>query len=272
MRDGQIGLQIGVVAHQRDELAIVAQGVGKDLAPQPLGPGNRGELFGMAGGKMVHHSASLPEMGLAVEEIRLGFGQRGLGLGVFPGDQERAHRQARHRQQQHRRRRAHGRLVPPGPLAGPIRQRRPAGQHRLAAEEPPQVVGHLARPWRSAARGSLAIAFSTIVSRSTGTAGFDPPRRTGLLVGDPPEELLAIVPVEGVLQREQFVERDAQRIDVGALVDQARLAGRLLGTHVAQRAHHVAGDASGRPRSGTGPGRNRSPTACPGRRAAGSTA
>ena len=87
----------------------------------------------------------------------------------------------------------------------------------------------------------MAIALRTIVSRSTGIAGLS--RRGGrrLLEGDPPQDLLAVPPRVGRPQRQQLVERHAQRVDVGAVVDDHPLGQRLLGAHVAERAEQVAG-------------------------------
>jgi hypothetical protein len=46
---------------------------------------------------------------------------------------------------------------------------------------------------------------------------------------------------EDVGQRHEFVERDAQGVNVAAMIDHAPLAERLLGAHVPQSAHHLAG-------------------------------
>ena len=46
-------------------------------------------------------------------------------------------------------------------------------------------------------------------------------------------------------QRQQLVQRDAQRIDVAAMIDDAPLAERLFGTHVPQRSQHLAGCRKG---------------------------
>ena len=42
------------------------------------------------------------------------------------------------------------------------------------------------------------------------------------------------------VERQQFVKRRAQRVDVGAMVEDNPLPGCLFGTHVADRAHDVA--------------------------------
>ena len=65
------------------------------------------------------------------------------------------------------------------------------------------------------------------------------PRR--FILDDPADDLLPVVALEGRPKREKLVQRDAQRVDVGAGVDQARTPAGLLGTHVLQRSRHVAG-------------------------------
>ena len=52
---------------------------------------------------------------------------------------------------------------------------------------------------------------------------------------------MPLIPRESLLKREQLVKGNAQGVDVGTGVDPAVLPGRLLGTHVAQRAEDVAG-------------------------------
>ena len=79
-----------------------------------------------------------------------------------------------------------------------------------------------------------------MVSSSAGMASVEPPRRLRLLEGDLPQQLLAVLPVEGRPQRQQLVQRRAQRVDVGAVVDRHALGQRLLRAHVTQRAHQVA--------------------------------
>ena len=71
--------------------------------------------------------------------------------------------------------------------------------------------------------------------------GVDLPRRARFVEGDLSQQLLAVVAGEGGLEGEQLVERDAERIDVAAVVDDHALGEGLLGAHVAQRAEDVAG-------------------------------
>ena len=51
------------------------------------------------------------------------------------------------------------------------------------------------------------------------------------------------------LERQQFVERRAEGVDVGAVIDEAVLGEGLLGGHVAQRADQVAGQGQSPPPS-----------------------
>ena len=68
-----------------------------------------------------------------------------------------------------------------------------------------------------------------------------------LVVGDLPQQFAAVGRVERGLERQQLVERGAQRIDVGAMVEHHARAERLLGAHVAERAQQVAGHRQVRP-------------------------
>ena len=64
----------------------------------------------------------------------------------------------------------------------------------------------------------------------------------GSAVGDPAEDLGAVAAVDGRAERQQLVERHAQRVDVGPAVDHHPPAQGLLGAHVPQRAQDVAGE------------------------------
>ncbi len=79
-----------------------------------------------------------------------------------------------------------------------------------------------------------------MVARSTGTAGLSRRSRLGFFLGDAPDDFRPVRADDGRLQGQQFVERRAQRVNVGAAVDQGPLAGRLLGAHVTQRPRQVA--------------------------------
>ena len=62
------------------------------------------------------------------------------------------------------------------------------------------------------------------------------------MLGDPPQDLGSARPIDGRAKRQQFIERHAERIDVGPSVDHHSPAQRLLRAHVAQRAQDVTRD------------------------------
>ena len=79
-------------------------------------------------------------------------------------------------------------------------------------------------PWRSVRCGNSAIAFSTIVWKSTGMWRFQ--CRSGF-EAEPAaiEEQLRVGRVAGrMVQRGEFVQRDAERVDVGAMIDEPAAA------------------------------------------------
>ena len=68
----------------------------------------------------------------------------------------------------------------------------------------------------------------------------DPPRSARLDDSDLPQQLAAVGRIERRLQREQLVQRGAERIDVRAVVQHDTRAERLLRAHVAERAQQIA--------------------------------
>src|SRR5438132_2810869 len=110
----------------------------------------------------------------------------------------------------------------PAPLDGPVAERRAAGADRLIRQEALQVLGHFlgrgvtilrALPKRLEHNGFQIMGNSRIESS----------RRPGLRRGYLSYELVAIRFREGRMQRQQFVERRAERINIRALIDQAAL-------------------------------------------------
>ena len=81
------------------------------------------------------------------------------------------------------------RPMPPRPFGRPVGQRRPPGPDRLVGQEPLQVVGHLLGRGVTL-RGSLAVAFSTIVSRSRGIAGLTACGRRRVFFEQPADQRL----------------------------------------------------------------------------------
>ena len=126
------------------------------------------------------------------------------------------------------------------PLPGPVEETRPSGLDRLSPEEPQQVVAQIlcGRITAVAVLGDRLQCDRLQVLRNS---RIDPAREGGLLVSDPVQDVLTILTRDRRGQREQLVERHAQRVDVGAVVDHDRLAHRLLGAHEPQGADQVTG-------------------------------
>ena len=104
-----------------------------------------------------------------------------------------------------------------------------------------KVVGHVSGPWRSDWLASFAIALRTIVSRSAGIAGLMRRGARGSSTAICRSSSLPVGASKRGLQRQQFVQRGPERIDVGAVVEHDARAERLLRAHVAERAEQVAG-------------------------------
>ena len=119
-------------------------------------------------------------------------------------------------------------MMPSRPLRRPLQQRRPPGPIGLCSRNRRRSsASSCAVAYRYS--GSLAIALRMIVSRSRGIAGSI--RRGGarLLEGDPAEHLLPVAAAERRPERQQLVERHAQRVDVGAVVHDAPPASACSG-------------------------------------------
>ena len=81
-----------------------------------------------------------------------------------------------------------------------------------------------------------------MVSSSAGTDGSSARGGGGFVVGDLPDERVAIAFVERRAKRQQLVERRPERIDVAAVVDDPPAGQELLGAGVAERAEEFARD------------------------------
>ena len=90
-----------------------------------------------------------------------------------------------------------------------------------------------------------------------GNRRIDAPRGAGLDDSDLPQQLAAVGRIERRLQRQQLVQRDAERINVRAMVEHDARAERLLRAHVAERAQQVAAHRQVRRCFRRWPGRNR---------------
>ena len=103
--------------------------------------------------------------------------------------------------------------------------------------------------WRSAASsaaeayrtlGSFSVALRTMVSRSRGMAESNGTWRFGLVLDDAAQQDFPVGVREDGLPRQEFVERNSQRIDVGPIIRLGPITRRLFGAHVAERAQDIA--------------------------------
>jgi hypothetical protein len=179
----------------------------------------------------------LPALGLRLALALPGLVQGLLQLRRVPGA---AGDQADEGQEGDGRDAGHDRLVPPRPAPQSLPQRRPPGVNGLVFQETPEVVGQLL------GRG---VALLRVLGHRLEHDRFQldrdgpvpAPRRGRFLEGDLAHDRLGVVAVVRGLQRQQLVERHAERIDVGAVVHGHPLGQGLLRTHVADRADQVAG-------------------------------
>ena len=112
----------------------------------------------------------------------------------------------------------------------------PPGAHRLAVEEPGQVVGQ-GRGGRVTVGGTLGQGLQDDGLEVPRDPPIDQPGRRGLAAADLIEQLGRGVAVERRPERQQLVERGPQAVDVGPPVDGPRA--RLLGAHVPRRAQQA---------------------------------
>jgi hypothetical protein len=125
---------------------------------------------------------------------------------------------------------------PPGP-ALPERWR--PRQDRPVLQEAAQVVRQFLRR-RVPVGGPLGAGLEYDRLQVRGDGLVQAPRPARLVLGDLPEQFLAVAAVEGGSQGQQLVQRHAERVDVGAVVHRLAPAHGLLRAHVAQRSHQVA--------------------------------
>ena len=85
-----------------------------------------------------------------------------------------------------------------------------------------------------------------MVCRSSGIAPLPLARQRWFFPFDLFKKTLSIAIVKRGVQRQQFVERYAQRVDVGAMVDQSRVSQRLFRTYVSQGTDDGTGVRQGR--------------------------
>ncbi len=221
----QLGLRIRVAAPLGDELAVVGQCRGEQTLAQALHPRPMGELFLAGPDQLVDRPTRQPEprLGLVGTLMFPTVGRLGLLLlddrpGLLATDDGRADQRRGREQDQRHHAGPDDRRVPPRPGPQPFRDGRPTGEDRPALEEPLEVVGQLLRRRITVGR-LLAERLEDDGLQPFGDRRVQRPRGRGLFVGDLPDQGVAIAAVEGGPQREQLVERRAERIDVAAVVD-----------------------------------------------------
>ena len=132
------------------------------------------------------------------------------------------------------------RRVPPGQFAESFGRGRPPRQDRPVVEEALQVVGQF--PGRGIAlRRLLAERLQHDRFQLTRHGGMKRARRSRLVVGDLPQQFVAVASLEDGPQRQQLIEGGPQRVNVAAVVHHAVPRQDLLGAGVAERAEQFAG-------------------------------
>ena len=150
------------------------------------------------------------------------------------------------------------RLVPTRPALDPLSQGRRPGADGPIRQKALQVVGQDLGAGITVPR-RLGHRLEDDRLQVDGDAGHEPAWRRRLILGNLPQQGASIGARERRRQREQFVERQTKRINVGAVIDQHRFAQGLLGAHVAERADHVAGGRQVGPHLGAGQAEIRDP-------------
>ena len=181
--------------------------------------------------------------------LKVEFGPPALGLrfvalphdlSALPGDKRRADRQADHDHDEQQNGECDQWSMAPRPFRHMFHQCRPLGFDRLVLQESPQVGGQFNRAGVSTARllrGGLQDDGLQVRSYRV----IDPSGWAWIVLGDAAKQRLSIGSVERRTQRQQFIQRHAERVNVGALIDTKRLAQCLLGTHIAEGSQQVTG-------------------------------
>ena len=181
-------------------------------------------------------------MGLLQAILRQGEVLRGFPL--FAGDQYRAGRKPQQGQQADQTGHGDDFAMTLGPTGCAVQHRRPPRDGGLALQHALEIVGKIL------GRG---VAVFTALGHALEDYGLQIGRNLGLELSrgsrlvplDLPDQGGSLGAGKRRLKRQKLVERRPQRINVRAMVDQGNLTQRLLGTHIAQRAHQVAGSSQG---------------------------
>ena len=146
--------------------------------------------------------------------------------------------------------------MPQGPFRGARPEVGPSGLDRTVLQESAEVVGHvLCRsvaipdiPRNSLEHDRLQVA---------GDGRVPDARPSWLVECDLMKQLGTVAAVVGRMKGQQLVERRAERINVSAVIDNLAAGRGLLGAHVPQGSHDVAGHRQIRCRLASVPGRSR---------------
>ena len=221
----QLGLRIRVAPPLGDELAIVSQRRAEEPLAEPLHARPVGEFLLAGPDQLVNGPTgeAEPRLGLLRALMLPAVGRFGLPLlgerlRLLAADDGRADQGGGREEDQRRHAGPDDRRVPPRPGPQTLRKGRPTGEDRPAVEEPLQVVGHFLRR-RVAVGRLLAERLQDDGLQLRGDRRLQGAGGRGLVVGDLPDQGISIAPVEGGAEREQLVERGAERIDVAAVID-----------------------------------------------------
>ena len=160
-------------------------------------------------------------------------------------DEHSADQQADRRQSQHKGGRKHDRSAPSRPLDHSFQRRGTMRQNGLVVEKPIQIVGKLQGGCVPVHR-FLGHALEDDCLQISRNERVEPAGRARVFARDLVHERLDIVRLESWPERQHFVERDAQGVDVSPVVDDAPPRERLLGAHVPNRAQQIARDRQAR--------------------------
>src|SRR5439155_22028641 len=130
------------------------------------------------------------------------------------------------------------RLMPAAPLRYPLQEARPLGQNGLILQETLEVIRQFL--------GTVITLVRNLGDRLEddclqlpwhGLVQF--PGLSWLFGSNLPQQFLPVLSLEGGFQRQEFVQAQAEGIDVSAVIHQAPFARRLFRAHVTERAQEV---------------------------------
>ena len=198
------------------------------------------EFLGQLCAEPVNRLAGLLIVGLRQAEVGFRPLKRPPRLGVLTPDDQGAGEQTQEGDRREAGRPFHEPLVAPDPLPRQLDERVRPGDRRQAVQKPLQVI----RQGRSTGVTLLAGFRDGFLDDGFQVGGQVPAECPGsqrFVLLDLPQQVRAVVTTNRRAQSQQLIERDAKRIDVGAMIDFQRTARGLLGTHVTHGAQQVSG-------------------------------